>query len=385
MIAYIICFTLTPIFTYLAEKNFKNNNKKIGVAFSIVAVFIPTFICGIRRIGIGRDMDLYVEPVFKVALSRTFDSYIGTYMIRDIERGYAVFVYIVSKISSNIHLLFFLIQLFPCSAVYYFAYKNRERIPMWLVMMVYLLTWYCRSYTIMRQSIAIGFILIAILKTQEKKYIQTVLYFIIATLFHSSTLISIGLFIIIWINNTFEKNKKILIYFFVIIILCAVVISYQNILYFFTYKIELLPDKFYKYLNNNDYALEKTSIRTTETIFRIGCAIFGFIYLKIIKDEEEKNIFMQYFMFLVMEWIMYIISFKITNAIRIGYYYYYIGLLYVIPSLIKTVKRDAFNKGICCLAIIGYLGIFWFIRFPIKKDCETYPYKTDIITVLNKL
>lgn len=385
MIAYLICFTLTPVFTYLAQKNFKNNNKKLGIAFSILAIFVPTYICGIRRIGVGRDIDLYVEPTLKFARGLSFEAYMMTPKVNCIENGYTIFVYIFSRFSNDLNLLLFLIQLIPCFAVYYFAYKNREKFPMWLVMLVYLLVWYCRSFTVMRQSIAIGLVLIAIVKVKEKKYIQVCILMILAFYFHSSTLISLGMFAIIWINNKFEKRTKLMVYFVMIIILIIMTMLYQQILYYFTFNVKLLPNKFYNYLNNPDYALEKTNISITETVFRISCAMFGIIFFITVKDEEQRKDFMEYFMFLVIEWLLYIISFKITNAIRMGYYYYYIGLLYIMPSMIKTVKKDTFNKTISCMLIVGFVGIFWFIRFPIKKECETYPYKTDIITVLNKL
>lgn len=44
MKAYIICFILTIIFTYLAQINFKKNYKTLGIIWSILAILVPTLI-----------------------------------------------------------------------------------------------------------------------------------------------------------------------------------------------------------------------------------------------------------------------------------------------------------------------------------------------------
>ena len=231
----------------------------------------------------------------------------------------------------------------------------------------------------MRQTISVALILLSTIKFNEKKYFRTAILFILAILFHYSAIVSIGIYILFYINNQkFHHKLKILLYFFIFSLLIIMVIFYNELLYFFTYEIEILPEKFYLYLES-DYATEGA-----KSFFEIGSRciwlLLGFLGIKRIKDDKN---YITYYLLLVVQSILYIISYELANAERIGYYYYYIGLIYTIPSLIKMFKDNKENKVWSYLMIITILFAFWFWKYPIQKNCETYPYRTSIIKVLN--
>ena len=171
MKGYLLCFILTIVFTYFAEINFKKEKKGFAIIFSIIAIFIPTFICGIRSADVGRDIEIYVSPLLNSTKIMNFSEYIN-FNIKYFELGYVFYVYIISKINSGLNFLLFFIQLIPCAATFIFAYNYRKQIPMWFVMTTYLLTWYLRSYTMMRQSIAVAFILLSIITFEKKQKLE---------------------------------------------------------------------------------------------------------------------------------------------------------------------------------------------------------------------
>jgi len=108
--AYIICFVLTIVSTFLAEKNFKNKRKVWGMFFSVMAIFIPSIISGVRQIGVGRDVNLYVTPVISRALNaQNLSAYLsGTSYV---EKGYSLLIYfIVRMITSHVAFSLFCIQ-----------------------------------------------------------------------------------------------------------------------------------------------------------------------------------------------------------------------------------------------------------------------------------
>lgn len=208
MVAYIICFTTTILFTYVAEKFLNKNKKKMWIFFSIVAIVIPTFFAGVRAQGVGRDMTMYVINFLELAVKYDFSEYMGICNTTSVEAGYSILVYLISKISSDFHYVLFFIQLIPCLAIYYFAYKNREISKMWIIMLVYMLTLYLKSFTIMRQSIAVGLIAISLIKFKDKKYIKTLIFFVMAYMFHTSAVIAVFMYIIIYVNNLKQVNLK---------------------------------------------------------------------------------------------------------------------------------------------------------------------------------
>lgn len=385
MKAYILCFILTILFTYLAEINFKRKNKKRAIFFSIFAIFIPTFICGVRTSEVGRDIGIYVSPTLNLALKYDFNAYINSYLTNLAETGFLIFVYMVSKLTSNLNVLLFLIQLVPCASVFIFAYYYREKIPMWFVMTTYLLTWYLRSYTMMRQSIAVGIILLSIIAFEKKKKIATIGLFLLACTFHKSAIISIGLYLVIWICNTQKmvKRTKIIIIILLFFVMSIVLYMYEPILNLLTYDLKLLPERFVSYLDSK-YVNDELQVSITETLFRIIFIILGIIYLLMqSKKGKTDSDFTKFFIFFIISMGPYIISFKIINAERMNYYYYYPALLYIVPSLTKIFKKDKLNKNISSLILIAILFAFWFYKYPINKNCDTYPYKTEIIKFLN--
>lgn len=385
MKAYVICFILTIIFTYLAERSFKNEYKINGIFFSICAIFVPTFICGVRMIGVGRDITIYVLPALEKAVSFDFSKYLNSYIASQTETGYMIFVYIISLFSSNLNVLLFFIQLIPATAVFVFAYYYRKEIPMWFVMTTYLLTWYLRSYTMMRQSMAVGLILLSIITFEKKKNLKTIILFILAFLFHKSTIIAIGLYGLIWICDTKKiKNRdKIIIYIFLFLIICIALYTYVPILNFLTYDLKLLPERFVRYLDS-EFTNDELQVSVTETAFRLIFIILGSIYILLQRKKSNiDNNFIKFFLFFIVALGPYIISFKIVNAERMNYYYYYPALLYMIPALVKIFKNDKYNKTLSSIILITILFVFWFYKYPIKKNCETYPYKTEIIKFLN--
>lgn len=384
MLAFVICFIFSPVFTYSAEKSFKKNQKKNGIFFSIIAILIPTIIAALRSEEIGRDIKMYVAPYLELANYSSASRYWTYYKIANLEKGYALMVFFMSFITTDYHVLLFFIHLLPIVAVFYFAYYNKDEISMTLVMIVYLLLWYSRGYTIMRQSIAMGFIILSLINFDKNKMLKSFIWFVCAILFHSSAIISIGFYIIIFVNRNVKKiSDKILTYFVMFVVLGIIIAFYKQIIYFFTIKINLLPRKFYNYLNSQTFAREEFEISFSQTLIRVIWIFFGILGINILKNDKNKEKFFEFFLCLIFELFLYTISFSISNAIRLGYYYFYISLLYFIPSLTKIFAKSKSNQILANMILITILLVFWVYLYPVRKTCEVYPYKSDVVSFFN--
>lgn len=382
MKAYIICILFTLLFTYLAQYNFKKSHKKVGFIFSILAVFIPSFIAGVRQVGVGRDIDNYVAPVLARALKAgSFQEYWNGASY--VEVGYRMMIYLISRFSSNLAVSLFFIQLIPCLCTYIFAYKYREKISMTMVMATYLLVWYLRSYTIMRQSIAIGIILIGMIYLNEKRYFKGTIMFLVAILFHNSAILAFPIIPIMYIFNseTINMKKKVTICVLILFALLLLIISYENVIHLLTYNFGLISEKYYNYTIST-YSSDIV-ISYSELLFRGVCLFLG-LFLIVLSKNNKKQLpkeFKIYYYFLILEMILYFISFKLTIGERIGYYYRYIGMLYVIPQIAAAFKAK--DKIVINTLLISIMFVFWFWKYPIQKNCETYPYKSEVIQLLN--
>ena len=157
----------------------------------------------------------------------------------------------------------------------------------------------------------------------------------------------------------------------------------MSLLDFFVYNVQILTERFYTYLDS-EYVNDSYELSVTEISFRTIFIVLGLFY--VISNKKRKIVdsdFNKYFLLYLVALVPFVISFKIINAERMGYYYIYPGLLYIVPSITKMFKKDRTNQITSGLILIATLFVFWFYKYPIKKNCETYPYRSDVIKLLN--
>ena len=382
MKAYILCFLLTILCAFNAQKAFKNDKKKLGIFYSILTVVVPSFIAGVRAIGVGRDINVYVTTV--VARSKNARSFLEFFRGANyVEVGYRILIYAVTHfISDRLEVSLFFLQLIPCLCVFIFAYKYREKLSMPLVMATYLLLWYCRSFTVMRQSISIGFVLLGIVFLNEKKYFKVFIFYLLAFLFHDSTILAIPIIPVMLIFNSekISNKDKFIFLSLILIALSFFIMYYDKILYFLSNTLKLLPEKYANYLNS-DYYSSDISTSYSELIYRFICLYFGVTMLMFSKSTDNRE-FTKYFYLILVEIILYVISFRLLNGERVGYYYRYIGMLYCVPAFANSFKKEK-NRIISHITVFLMLFTFWYWKYPIQKNNEAFPYSSTTFPWLN--
>ena len=378
MIPYLITFGATIILTYFAEILIKNKQKILAFLLIGLSIFILSFLAGVRNDEVGKDIGIYVTPAFEWAQELKFEDFI---IKGDFEIGYKLFVYIFTQVFNNKHFILFAMQAIVSTAVYIFAYKNKEKVSMTLLILTFLMVFYNDTLTMMRQTIAMSFLLISIITFKEKKYIKTLILYVLAILFHNTSIIAILTYIIIAIDNTTKINKrsKFFINAMLLIGFYACAFLYQDILYMFTYDIPILPEKFYGYLSSSYYNQNGLSISKANLMFRAIWIFIAFCISQITKEQETKT----YLKFLCIELGLYFISFKLPPVMRLGYYFTYPALLSMIPRTDKIFKSEKYNKIGANTLIIVFLFVYWYFTFVMHGDAGgTYPYASDIINQL---
>jgi len=166
--------------------------------------------------------------------------------------------------------------------------------------------------------------------------------------------------------------------------LLVVVMFYEQILDILSNGLGLISTKYYNY-TESEFSSESLVTSYSEIISRIIYIALGavFLFINNRKDKNKDEDYRKYYFFLLLEIILYLISFQMTNGERAGYYYRYIGMLYCIPAFPKVFKKDFWNRCIANTILIIIMFIFWYWKYPIQKNCETYPYKSSIIQWLN--
>ena len=371
MIPYLICFIITPLFTYLAETSFKEKSKNKAVFYSLIAILIPSIIAGIRDLSVGVDAEIYVAPVLKGIGNMSLLSAFKTYSL---EKGYILLVYLVSYITQNPNMLLFLIHLIITVCIYLTAYKCRNKISMTIFMTVYILFMYTKTLNLIRQSLGTAIFIYSLTYLFNKKYLKTSIFFAIALTFHSSVIFLGIIYILFFINNLRIKyNIKILIFILLIVITFVFAINMQSIIKFLTFELKILPDTYYSYFSNIIVGNNNYVDFIIKTILMIIASII------VINDKNKENLSINITLLecitlgLIFTVAMFYIG-QLGEIYRISFSFVLIGTIYIFSNIFNILKDDLFNKLSSYGIIVAILLLQWIIYYVINGEASLYPY-----------
>lgn len=362
---FIVCFIAR---FFVNDKSNTKVGKISNIFFISLIILILSFIGGIRSNNIGVDIGVYGLNWFKIACNTdTFASYIDK-INGDI--GYLFLNYLVSRITNNFNVFLFVIQLISNMLVVITLYKYKDKVPLWMGLLYFLCVFYCRTYNLLRQSLALAIVFFSIRYLDEEKSLKYFISIMIASLFHYTAIFAILLFFIYKICNNKKDNKKLILIVILAIFLCAFI----KPVIAFLYSIGVVNIKIYSYLNL--FAQEKIDISISDEIFKLSIL---FIILVHIKDNVSKMKINKFLLICtILEFIFYQIRLVLNFADRIALYFGYFTML-LLPQCRNFLYKNSKNAVLLNnFIIILLLLIFWYFKFVILRSCEVYPYESDI-------
>lgn len=368
MRGYLLCFILAITLAFLSERSYKKNNLFLGKLFLVLSLFVPCFIAGVRNITVGKDVSSYFMVLFKGFTSG--ESFLFVTQKAGVEIGYAIFMYIAS-LFKNVNIALFLSEFLVCLPIYLLAYDNKKKYSLTFTITIFLLTLYCLSLNLMRQSIAISFIIygISLFERENKNWKYM---FLLAFLFHYSAIICLLMIFIIYICKKMKKNRIFLIF----LILTSVVIFSLT----FEWILMLIPNK-YSYYIGSQY--DVSSFSFASIIKKIIWIVPFIIYLGRYKNknDDEYALALSYFTFFLIDFVLYFMSLQLSSAGRLGYFFLYAGYFYFFPRIKNLFSQKAFIY----IGVTILLCLFWYNMTVVNyKENRTYPYTSSIIDLLNE-
>lgn len=380
MLPYLILFFIVIIFTNHAEKLLKKNKKGRAIVVIGLTIFIISFFAAIRNDEVGKDINAYVIPPFEWAKKLDFKTFL---ISGNLEKGYMTYIYLCTHIFKDYHFILFGFQLIVSLIMFIYAYKQRNEMSISLVVLTYLLLFFNDTLTMMRQSIAFSLILLSIIRLKEKKYVNMMGLYILAILFHTTAVIAAVIYIILLTNSTNKINKKSknILNITLIVAFGIGLLFYNKLLYIFTFNIPILPSKFWAYMSSSYYNMDSVTVSKSMLVFKLIWIFIAFCMSKI--QNQNKDEIKECLIFLCIDLGIFFVSFKLPPVMRIGYYFSYPALLYIIPHITDIFKKDKYNRVCVNLLIFFVLISFWYFTNILNGEGgETYPYKSDIITRL---
>lgn len=326
MIIYTILMVIISfLYLIIGKKYQRNNNTSIKVnrkSYILFVSIILTFVLGLRGLTVGIDTLNYYNIFMRVTqlnIPNLFDGVLYEY-------GFRLLQFLIGVIFGDYQFLLIVVAIFYISVVSYHVYTYSKR-PWFSYILFILYGFYTFAFSTTRQTIALGFIMIAYEFIHKRQLLKFILFVLAAASFHVTALVFIPSY---WITK-FKINK---FTFAVLSGLTLLVIYFRSYIFIFL---------------NSIARVEYTAIETGGNLlflFMIVSVLIGIIYKKRFFFDDLRNKLLFYMMCMSMI-IMPITQFH--PAIMRLFYYYFIFMIIYIPNLLSAIKDPI-------IRVVGYSG-----------------------------
>ena len=363
MLPYVIIFGV--VITIMLFASSKKVSPKTAMTLAIVVAVILSIFGGLRSLETGTDIGVYGLKYFKLA-ENSQDLSIYTEKYNDkIELGYLFVNYAIAKTTHSFSVFLTVLQLFTNIPIFIVIAKRKDKCNLALATTIYLLLFYCQTFNMMRQSIALSFCLLAIDSIANKEKFAA--FSALAILFHSTALYYILLRTIIYIlNNKNQKAfRKIMRFLFVASI---AFIIFAPIFINTFYSNGLISIDYYNYISRFSKKNDSLSIAELFIYAILTTPIVASYIKKNAKESDKKGS-------AIIGSILYFSKKSIQYINRIAFYFQY-EYITILPVIINKWKaKNTRTKTICTLALIAVLLSYWYLTICVWKWHEVYPYK----------
>ena len=375
-ILYLIVFFTSFVFLKLSEKCRMTLSKKtIGKSFillnnerskhtisynnifSLSLVFggllIPCVFAALRSMTVGVDIKVYVTPFYDFALNHNF--------IQLIEKAnsatglaFAALIYICAKFF-NVHILLFLIEVLIIFPLYHALRLLNEKLSPAVGMLIFYFLFYNLTLCVMRQGIAMSFILLSYAYFEKKKCIPSIVFSIVAVMFHkSSALIILFIFIVLLILNSKKKRTNLILFVF---FLAIFFVLYPYVIHFLIDLLTKFSYKYALYLIKYNKPRDWSQIPTTDFLSKTLMLIAILIACKKVRAKDNFTYFLMLLVFVGRYFMIFNANFYESTRVAIYFDYFLILLVPFVSQ--KWFSKKNGSSMFASLCFIGITSLYW--------------------------
>lgn len=335
------------------------NNKKNVQFFLGISFIILSGISALRSYHVGVDTEQYYNAFLRIA-----NLNLNQISLLRYEYGFTFLCWILSKMTINPQILIIVTSIFINFVIFNFIKKNSDNVLISVLVYIFL-NFYFSYMNVMRQALAICFILIGYEFLKKNKNISFILFCFFGMLFHESAILAL-LFLIL---KKFKANRK---NFVVVIFLIILSFIYGNRIFDF---FALYSPRLMEYVNSKFYVSNYFGSLLDALVY-IVLYIFG---IKILLNHNynilnNKNSTEKFLM-----WIIGVACVFQTLVIRVSIFnrfspYFSVFLIIWIPNFLSKIKdkRKCFFMNVI---VIFFLMLYWLIIMIFRPNWYgTVPY-----------
>lgn len=364
---YIIAFIVCLLFSHWAERTI-SSNKIVGILLSVVTILVLALLAGMRDDTVGTDTINYKWFFESACECNSFKEFLLS--SQSVEVGYLFYTYVVSRITSELWIYLSLFHMLIIVPVFCVGMSNRGALSLPLVMFVFLFLFYNESLNITRQYVSISMGLVVLDSIIRRKYLKSILFMVLATAFHTSSILMFLYYLIYYMTQKFPFHGHEARYFFymLVVIVLASIISTGTLdnLYF-------LSDRLGGYADSNVG-------RVSNSTFLLY-ALTSYIFFRKTRYLNDTRITM----FLVISlFAMFFLMFSNYSST-----FYRLALPFAFPMVYSFPYMYMFQKTskskeirITNVQLIFYCVFFvfyWFFVIVLRGSYATYPYSSAFL------
>ncbi|MCI8428335.1 MAG: EpsG family protein [Lachnospira sp.] len=362
---YVLIFGVSAGFIYCSEKTQSKLLKRILI---ILALLIPSILAGLRDYSIGNDVLLYGNKWFeRSCMYNSLFDFLEKAQEYSVDLGYATVNWCVSRFTDNPHFFYFVYELLQLSLLYFALKPFKDKISLPYAYLIYFFCYYNDSLNILRQIMAIIFVLFAYKYVVSRKLIKFILVILLAFSFHSSSIVGLALYPLSWaIEN---KQVKSIAKVGIIGVSLVLVVGYEQVFSFISNLGILSATKYSHYMTDTEVGGRFVRL----TYWGI---LLVFMWVRRKRCESSIENYRTLEIYMIISAIMSLITFLgSTWIVRIAYYFDIYQVLFI-PYLAERmgIKFGNVKKSSGYVILFVLVFAYWLITFVIRNGAATYPY-----------
>ena len=369
---YLFIFLVSAALFLLAQNAYENENYKTFYGLSYSAIIWLSFWAGCRDVTIGTDTIIYGLDVYADAYHSTtpvFDAFEDITWIEPL-------FFLLNKLASyfgGFGFALFLIMFVQLTFAFHGLKHFIEKVPIWLSMLAYVLLFYNLTLNLMRQGIAIAFVLYCYKYIEQRKIHWLLIMSVVGFFWHKTS--TVGFLFLIFLYFFYGKsNKTQLVMLFTAIPLIFIVLIY------FLPLLEYLTESYEVLSHYSNYGGENDEMEASLSTIEIGSRLLmitlvAFIWSFKVLPNEYFYIFT---LLIILDLSCKFLGVYTYNVTRLSYYFNALE----IPFLFKILNADkisSYHRTIMNSAILLSFGFMLLWLSFLKGDNETYPYVSKIL------
>lgn len=212
MILYIITFVLSILCFEIGIRRLDDNEELVPTSYLWIGLSMafPVFLAALRSENIGDDVTVYVIPTFDAVIDA--ESFLDAVDSLEIEFLYIVLVYAAKFISTDLWSVLMLTELCIVIPFWLAFIKLRDKLNPTFALLVFYCVLYNHTLNMMRQSIALGLIILAVAYMLEKKKGWMLFWLLVAFGFHKSSVLGMALPVLYYFSHHYPLYQNFYLY-----------------------------------------------------------------------------------------------------------------------------------------------------------------------------